>query len=176
MARTTEAKSRPETITFGDRLADAVDAKRSQLVVGLDPRPELLPVELRGDTHVGRASAAAACARFCCGLVDAVAPYVVGVKPQLAFFESLGSDGIRAFEEVCAYGRNAGLLVIGRGLELARREPDRFARLALLSVGKRPLLSREDLERRRIRHPGSPALRRIARLAAGRRTRRRLGV
>ncbi len=47
--------------------------------------------------------------------MDAVAPYVVGIKPQLAFFESLGADGIRAFEEVCAYGRNAGLLVIGDG-------------------------------------------------------------
>lgn len=47
--------------------------------------------------------------------MDAVAPYVVGIKPQLAFFESLGADGIRAFEEVCGYGRNAGLLVIGDG-------------------------------------------------------------
>ena len=35
--------------TFADRLADAVDAKRSQLLVGLDPRPELLPVKLRGE-------------------------------------------------------------------------------------------------------------------------------
>src|SRR6266511_5172575 len=100
---------------FSDRLADAVDRKRSQLVVGLDPRPELLPVELRGETHLGRAAAADACARFCCGLIDAVAPYAVAVKPQLAFFEALGADGFRAFEEVSRYGRAAGLLVIGDG-------------------------------------------------------------
>src|SRR5438046_7041730 len=100
---------------FGDRLADAVEARRSQLVVGLDPQVDLLPVELRGDAHLGREQAAQACARFCCGLVDAVAPYVVAVKPQLAFFEALGADGVRAFEDVCAYARSAELLVIADG-------------------------------------------------------------
>src|SRR5436853_4482273 len=100
------------TSLFGDRLAEAVDRKRSQLLVGLDPRPDLLPVELVGDVQVDRASAAEGCARFCRGIVDAVAPHVVGVKPQLAFFEALGADGMRAFEEVCAYARAAGLLVL----------------------------------------------------------------
>jgi orotidine-5'-phosphate decarboxylase len=97
---------------FADRLAEAVDRKRSQLVVGLDPVPEQLPVELRGETVLGREAAAAACARFCCGIVDAVAPYAVAVKPQSAFFEALGADGFRALEQVSAYARAAGLLVI----------------------------------------------------------------
>jgi orotidine-5'-phosphate decarboxylase len=100
------------TTHFADRLAEAVERKRSQLVVGLDPRPDLLPVELKGDAHRSRAEAADACARFCRGLIDAVAPYVVGVKPQVAFFEALGADGQRALEDVCAYGRSAGLQVI----------------------------------------------------------------
>ena len=98
--------------TFADRLADAVDAKRSQLLVGLDPRPELLPVELRGETYLSRGAAADACARFCRGLIDAVAPYVVGVKLQLAFFEALGADGLRAYEDVRDYARAATLLVV----------------------------------------------------------------
>jgi len=97
---------------FADRLAEAVERKHSQLVVGLDPVPDQLPVELRGETVLGRAYAAAACARFCCGIVDAVAPYAVAVKPQSAFFEALGSDGFRALEEVCGYASAAGLLVI----------------------------------------------------------------
>jgi orotidine-5'-phosphate decarboxylase len=90
--------------TFADRLAAEVERKRSQLVVGLDPRVDLLPVEFRGDV-----------ARFCCGLVDAVAPHAVAVKPQLAFYEALGPAGIAAFDEVCAYARTAGLLVIADG-------------------------------------------------------------
>jgi orotidine-5'-phosphate decarboxylase len=103
------------TATFADRLAEAVERKRSQLVVGLDPRLELLPVELRGEAVGGRDAAAHAYARFCCGIVDAVAPYVVAVKPQLAFFEALGADGLAAFERVCGYARDAGLLVLADG-------------------------------------------------------------
>jgi orotidine-5'-phosphate decarboxylase len=103
------------TTNFADRLAESVERKRSQLVVGLDPRPDLLPVELRGEAHLGRPEAADACSRFCRGLVDAVAPYVVAVKPQVAFFEALGSDGMRALEEVCGYSRTAGLQVIADG-------------------------------------------------------------
>ncbi|HZC28896.1 MAG TPA: orotidine-5'-phosphate decarboxylase, partial [Gaiellaceae bacterium] len=100
------------TTHFADRLAEAVERKRSQLVVGLDPRPELLPVELRGEAQLGRADAAAACERFCRGLVDAVGPYIVAVKPQVAFFEALGRDGIDVLEAICAYSRTAGLQVI----------------------------------------------------------------
>src|SRR6188508_2022081 len=103
------------TVTFADRLAEAVVERRSQLVVGLDPRLDLLPLELRGDAHVGRPAAAEATARFCCGIIDAVAPYAVAVKPQLAFFEALGSDGIAAFERSVEYARAAGLLVIVDG-------------------------------------------------------------
>src|SRR5436189_3382334 len=92
------------TLTFADRLAAEVERKRSQLVVGLDPQPDQLPVEVRGDV-----------ARFCCGIVDAVAPHAVAVKPQLAFFEVLGAEGIAAFAEACEYARRARLLVIADG-------------------------------------------------------------
>ena len=98
------------TTTFADRLAEAVAERRSQLVVGLDPRLDLLPLELRGDAHIGRPAAAEATARFCCGIIDAVAPYCVAVKPQLAFFEVLGADGmrrLRAGRRLCALGRAA---------------------------------------------------------------------
>jgi orotidine-5'-phosphate decarboxylase len=97
---------------FADRIAESVERKRTQLVVGLDPSLDLLPVELRGEAVLGRAAAASAVARFCKGIVDAVGPYVVAVKPQSAFFEVLGADGARALEEVCEYARSTGLLVI----------------------------------------------------------------
>src|SRR4051812_34409836 len=80
---------------FADRLADAVEAKQSQLVVGLDP-----------DERVDDVDA------FCRRIVDAVAPHAVAVKPQSAFFEARGSDGVRAFRSACDYARQAGLLVI----------------------------------------------------------------
>jgi orotidine-5'-phosphate decarboxylase len=86
---------------FSDRLADAVERKSSQLVVGLDPVVEQMPAEVDGDLFA-----------FCAGIVDAVAPYAVGVKPQSAFFEAHGADGVRAFAQVCEYARAAGLIVI----------------------------------------------------------------
>jgi orotidine-5'-phosphate decarboxylase len=86
---------------FSDRLADAVERKRSQLVVGLDPVVEKMPAEVEGDLFA-----------FCSGIVDAIEPYAVGVKPQSAFFEAHGHDGVRAFARVCEYARAAGLIVI----------------------------------------------------------------
>jgi orotidine-5'-phosphate decarboxylase len=109
MAQKLDAGVPTTTAPFPDRLAEAVERKRSQLVVGLDPRVDLLPVELRGEAP------AAAVERFCRGIVDAVAPYVVAVKPQLAFFEALGAEGSRALEGACHYARDAGLLVIADG-------------------------------------------------------------
>jgi orotidine-5'-phosphate decarboxylase len=110
-----EAGTAVATAAFADRLAGAVESRRSQLVIGLDPRLDLLPLEVRGEAGLGSAAGADACTRFCCGLVDAVCPYVVGVKVQLAFFEALGAPGAAALEQVCAYARAAGLLVIVDG-------------------------------------------------------------
>jgi len=150
------AEATVETALFPDRLAEAVERKRSQLLVGLDPRTDLLPVELAGDSHLSRAGAADACRRFCCGIIDAVAPYVVGVKPQLAFFEALGADGVRAFEEVCGYARSAGLIVLAdakrgdigstsRGYAAAYLEPRGEHPLAdAMTVS--PYLGRDSLE------------------------------
>lgn len=86
---------------FSDRLADAVERKSSQLVVGLDPVVEQMPAEVDGDLFA-----------FCSGIVDAIAPHAVAVKPQSAFFEAHGADGVRAFAQVCEYARAAGLIVI----------------------------------------------------------------
>lgn len=159
-----ELHARPEpengavgAIPFGDRLAAAVERKHSQLVVGLDPVLEQLPVELRGETSLDPADAAAAYARFCSGIVDAVAPSAVAVKPQSAFFEALGADGVRAFEEVCAYARAAGLLVIAdvkrgdigstaRAYAAAFVEPRREAPPLADAVTLNPYLGRDSVE------------------------------
>jgi orotidine-5'-phosphate decarboxylase len=118
-------------MVFGDRVAEAVERKRTQLVVGLDPRPDLVPVEVRGDVS-----------RFCAGVIDAVAPHAVAVKPQLAFFEALGVEGVAAFEDVCEYARSAGLLVIVDGKRgdigsTARAYADAY--LEPRPTGERPL-------------------------------------
>ena len=112
MAVAAETARRAARAHWADRLTEAIGRKRSQLVVGLDPRIDLLPVELRGEALASPEGAADAVARFCRGIVDAVTPHVVGVKLQLAFFEALGAPGMRVFEDASRYAREAGLLVI----------------------------------------------------------------
>jgi len=108
--------SMSSTENFADRLLAVIDVKQSYVVVGLDPRPEAIPHRLRHkhQPRPGRTLQAVADAyvEFNQAIVDAVAPHVVAVKPQLAFYEQLGHAGIRAFEETVAYARSKGLLVI----------------------------------------------------------------
>lgn len=105
-------------VPFGDRLAAAVESRRSQVVLGLDPDPDRLwPVALDriGDDADGVAAAelaADAVERHCAAVIDATAAHCVAVKLQLASFERLGTPGRRALERVTAAAMGAGLLVI----------------------------------------------------------------
>ena len=96
---------------FGDRLVERVDATRSHLTVGLDPELRQLPPELL-DGVEDLAGAARAALRFCRAIVDGVADVAPVVKPQSAFFEQFGAAGIDALEQLIAYARGAGLLVL----------------------------------------------------------------
>ena len=104
---------------FGDRLAESVARRESQLVLGLDPDPALLwphALELVGGVDDVSAPpavrAARAVAAHCSLVIDAVGAECVAVKPQLACFERLGAPGWQALTEVLAKARIAGLLVI----------------------------------------------------------------
>jgi orotidine-5'-phosphate decarboxylase len=98
---------------FADRLVAAVRAKRNPVVVGLDPRWGQLPPPLTTGIALGdRLAMARAYFRFCAEVIDVVAPLVPAVKPQAAFFEQLGPDGMLALGEVIGHARKKGLLVI----------------------------------------------------------------
>jgi len=98
---------------FADRLAAAVRAKGNAVCVGLDPRWESLPNEIRerhGDTGLG--AAAAAFEEFCGRVLDVVAPLVPVVKPQAAFFEACGPAGMAVLQRLLRKARGLGLMTI----------------------------------------------------------------
>ncbi|MGZ4313597.1 MAG: orotidine-5'-phosphate decarboxylase [Solirubrobacteraceae bacterium] len=103
-------------IGFGDRLADCVRQRRSQIVLGLDPDPARLwpdALELAGGTEGSPAQRAARAVTAHCRLVlDAAAEQCVAVKPQVACFERLGAPGWAALREVSDDAAQRGLLVI----------------------------------------------------------------
>ena len=91
-------------MNFADRLAEASRLKDSVVLLGVDPqldKPDA-PGVPRGKTLAG----------FCCEIVEACARSVVAVKPQLAFYEARGLEGMRAFVEVVKTARRLGLITI----------------------------------------------------------------
>lgn len=104
---------------FADRLIQVIQKKNSVVCMGLDPELTKLPsflvnknVQEYGKT---RKAVAHAYLEFNIGLMDAVFDLIPAVKPQLAFYEALGFEGIWAFEETCKYAKAKGLIVIADG-------------------------------------------------------------
>lgn len=87
-----------------------IKEKQSFLCVGLDPDIKKIPkcviddckAELGDDEEYDDTLAIMA---FNQAIIDATAPYCVAYKPNLAFYESLGSMGVAAYEETVAYLR-----------------------------------------------------------------------
>lgn len=81
-------------MNFLDKLLTTSRAQNSLLCVGLDPELGRLPAQLH-DMPVARAIT-----YFCRAIIEATAPYVCAFKPNLAFFEVLGPEGMYVFQEV----------------------------------------------------------------------------
>jgi orotidine-5'-phosphate decarboxylase len=101
-----------------DRLIEAIDATGNPSVVGLDPKPSLLPAPLVEQSE--RVSAderpealAQAYFDFNKAIIDAVKDVVAAVKPQIAMYEALGLAGLRAYVRTTSYAHDAGLYVLG---------------------------------------------------------------
>lgn len=105
-----------QEMPFADRLAAAVKRTGSITCVGLDPRKAQLPKCLQDSiTENSPEQWAAAYQKFCCEIIDVVKDLVPCVKPQAAFFEALGPNGMVALGNVIRYAEQAGLLVITDG-------------------------------------------------------------
>ena len=81
-------------MNFLDKLLAVSRQQDSLLCVGLDPEQERLPSRLHN------MPAARAVTYFCQAIIEATAPYVCAFKPNLAFFEVLGPEGMYVFQKV----------------------------------------------------------------------------
>lgn len=107
-------------MNFSDKLAKAILEKKNPTVMGLDPKMDFIPESVRlkasADAEGGSGSAVGnALIAFNRGLIDATADIVAVVKPQLAYYEMYGLEGLRAYSETVRYARSKGLLVIADG-------------------------------------------------------------
>ena len=74
------------------QLFDSIQEKQSFLCVGLDPDPARLPANLDGDVLA-----------FNKAVIDATRDLCVAYKPNTAFYEALGLDGMRILRDTIAY-------------------------------------------------------------------------
>lgn len=114
-ASTSPGSTQPNNVPlvpFGQRLVDAVLAKRNPVCVGLDPRTNSLPESIRPGAGASLKEQADAFRVFCFEIIDTVHELVPIVKPQAAFFEELGPYGMDALAHVVRYATKRGVLVV----------------------------------------------------------------
>ncbi len=102
-----------------DRLCEAILEKGNPTVAGLDPKLAFVPNFINeasfkkyGQTLEG---AADALLTFNKGLIDALYDIVPAVKPQCAYYEMYGWQGVKALHDTIAYAKEKGLFVITDG-------------------------------------------------------------
>lgn len=106
-------------MNFSDRLAEQIRIKDNPTVMGLDPKLEYIPVSIK-EKHFSNGTepfkaAAGSILEFNKKLIDATCDIIPAVKPQLAYYEMYGPEGLRAFYETVSYARKKGLMVIADG-------------------------------------------------------------
>lgn len=99
-----------------DRLIRAIEEKKNPTVAGLDPKLSFIPAYIKAQSFekfgATLEGAADALLTFNKGLIDALCEVVPAVKPQCAYYEMYGWQGVKALYETIAYAKSKGLFVI----------------------------------------------------------------
>lgn len=106
-------------VNFSNRLAAKIMAKKNPSVLGLDPKLEYIPDSIKEkalrQNSCPYKAAAESILEFNKKLIDAVHDIIPAVKPQLAYYEMYGTEGIRVFHETVRYAESKNMLVIADG-------------------------------------------------------------
>lgn len=95
-----------------DRLIDKIKETNNPTVIGLDPRYDMLPECIKSKYGTDLKNVCNAILEYNYKLIDSVCDIVPAVKPQIAFYEMFGTDGIKAFCDTCKYAKSKGMIVI----------------------------------------------------------------
>jgi orotidine-5'-phosphate decarboxylase len=102
---------------FADRLYEAVQTKKTSLVIGLDPVYSRLPPAIRAHRQMNdefdAAAAVDAIFDFCTQAMRIVAPIVPAVKINIAFFERYLWEGLESYYALISEADDLGLEIIG---------------------------------------------------------------
>lgn len=99
-----------------DRLITRILETQNPSVAGLDPKLSYIPDFIKEEAFAKHGKnlegAAAALLEFNKGIIDALCDIVPAVKPQCAYYEMLGWQGVKALSDTIHYAQQKGMVVI----------------------------------------------------------------
>ena len=99
------------------KLIDRIVNTGAPIVVGLDPKLDFVPEEMKKKCFEEKGEnlevAAEAFWQFNKEIIDHIYDIVPAVKPQIAMYEELGIPGLITFKKTVEYCKEKGLIVIG---------------------------------------------------------------
>ncbi len=102
-----------------DRLIQGIQRTKNPSVVGLDPKLDYVPKYIceRHFAQEGTTLKAAANAilEFNCAIIDEIYDIVPAIKPQAAYYEMYGYEGVRVLAETIQYAKSKGMFVMTDG-------------------------------------------------------------
>ncbi|MGM0436852.1 MAG: orotidine-5'-phosphate decarboxylase [Bacillota bacterium] len=102
--------------SFIDNLNDKINETDSRICVGLDPHLDLIPEFIienaKRECDNSEEAISLAVLNFNKNIIDEVAKYTAIVKPQIAFYEKMGLNGLKTLDKTINYAKEKGLLVL----------------------------------------------------------------
>lgn len=95
-----------------DLLIEKIKETNNPTVMGLDPRYDMLPECVKAKYGTDIKSVCEAFWEYNKALIDNVCDIIPAVKPQAAFYEMLGVEGIELLRKTCSYAKEKGMVVI----------------------------------------------------------------
>ena len=95
-----------------DNLIQKIKETKNPTVMGLDPRYDMIPEVVRNKYSNDLEGISKAILEYNKELIDNTYDIIPAIKPQLAFYEMFGIEGMKAFKETCKYAKEKGMIVI----------------------------------------------------------------
>lgn len=95
-----------------DNLIEKIKEMNNPTVMGLDPRYEMLPKVVTDKYEKTLEGVSKAIVEYNKALIDETYDIIPAIKPQMAFYEMFGIEGVQAFKETCEYAKQKGMVVI----------------------------------------------------------------
>jgi len=103
-------------MNFADNLHEATQAKKSFLLAGIDPRPDLIPEYFHTQAAKSSKNNQEYLKQLLFGFysfaLKEISSSIVAVKPNIAFFEQYGLAGLSTLQDISNFARDLSLPII----------------------------------------------------------------